>query len=141
MQLSQILCHIDSRPQDSSHHSHCAMRVPLYALWSKECSPDIIFIYLDGILIASCTDQEHEAHLHEVYHLLSDNGMVINLKNSVFGVSELTYLGHCVATSGIMHLESRVTAVSGFPVPTKKSWSLALSQHDQLLSLLHAEVG
>ena len=45
--------------------------------------------------------------------------MVINRKNSVFGVRELIYLGHRITTSGIMSLESRVTAVSDFSVPTK----------------------
>ena len=81
---------------------------------------NFVFIYLDDILIASCTNDEHEVHLHEVFHLLSDNGMVINHKKSVFGVSKLIYLGHCVTTSGIMPLESRVTSVSDFPVPTNK---------------------
>ena len=63
-----------------------------------------IFIYLDDILVASHTDQEHEAHLRQVFHLLSDNGMVINWKKSIFGVKELTYLGHQVTPSGIMPL-------------------------------------
>ena len=81
---------------------------------------NFVFVYLDDILIASCTNEEHEAHLRDVFRLLSDNGMVINRKKSVFGVSELIYLGHRITTSGIMPLESRVTAASDFPVPTNK---------------------
>ena len=81
---------------------------------------NFVFIYLDDILIASCTNEEHEAHFRDVFRLLSDNGMVINHKKSVFGVSKLIYLGHRITTSGIMPLESRVTAVSDFPVPTNK---------------------
>ena len=77
-----------------------------------------VFVYLDDILIASRTAQEHEAHLRQVFRLLSDNGMVINRKKCVFGVSDLIYLGHRVTTSGILPLESRVVAVSDFPVPT-----------------------
>ena len=80
-----------------------------------------VFVYLDDILIASRTAQEHEAHLHQVFRLLSDNGMVINRKKCVFGVSDLIYLGHRVTTSGILPLESRVEAVSDFPVPTNKA--------------------
>ena len=79
-----------------------------------------VFVYLDDILISSYTEQEHEAHLRQVFRLLSDNGMVINRKKSVFGVSELTYLGHRITASGIVPLESRVEAVSDFPVPTNK---------------------
>ena len=81
---------------------------------------NFIFIYLDDILIASCTNDEHEAHLNDIFLLLSDNGMVINHKKSVFGVSKLIYLGHHVTTSGIMPLESRVTAVSDFHCPPTK---------------------
>ena len=81
---------------------------------------NFVFVYLDGILIASCTNHEHEAHLHDVFCLPFNNGMVINCKKNVFGVSELIYLGHHVTTSDIMPLESRVTAVSDFPVPTNK---------------------
>ena len=83
------------------------------------CDVNFIFVHLDDILIASCTDHEHEAHLRDVFRLLSDNSMVINHKKSVFGVSELIHLGHHVTTSGIMLLGSRATAVSDFPVPTK----------------------
>jgi len=79
-----------------------------------------VFIYLDDILIASHTAQEHEEHLRQVFRLLSENGMVINRKKSVFGVSELTYLGHLVTTSGILPLESRVAAVNDFSAPTNK---------------------
>ena len=82
---------------------------------------NFIFVYLDDILIASCTNEEHEAYLRDIFRLLSDNGMVINRKKSVFGVSELIYLGHRITTSGIMPLESRVTAVSDFQCPPTKS--------------------
>lgn len=80
-----------------------------------------VFTYLDDILIASHTEEEHKIHLRQVFRLLSENGMVINRKKSVFGVSELTYLGHRVTASGILPLESRVEAVNEFPVPTSKA--------------------
>ena len=80
-----------------------------------------IFAHLDDILVASLTEQEHETHLRQVFHLLSDNGMVINQKKSMFGVKELTYLGHQVTPSGIMPLKSRVQAENDFPVPTSKA--------------------
>ena len=79
-----------------------------------------VFVYLDDILISSYIEQEHEAHLRQVFRLLPDNGMVINRKKSVFGVSELTYLGHRITASGIVPLEFRVEAVSDFPMSTNK---------------------
>ena len=84
------------------------------------CGIPFVFVYLDDILITSHTEHEHEAHLHQVFRLLSDNGMVINRK-SVFSVSELTYLGQHVTSSGIMPLKSRVEAVNNFPASTSKA--------------------
>jgi cleavage and polyadenylation specificity factor subunit 1 len=80
-----------------------------------------VFVYLDDILIASDSLSEHDQHLRQVFRLLSDNGMVINQRKSVFGVSELTYLGHIVAPSGITPLRSRVDAVQNFAVPDSKT--------------------
>ena len=67
-----------------------------------------------------------------------------NWKKSMFGINELTYLGHQVTPSGIMPLRSSVQAVNDFPMPTSKA-SLqgqppALPEHDQLLPPLHAKV-
>ena len=42
------------------------------------CQLDFAFFYLDDILIASSSDEEHFDHLRQVFHLLSINGLVIN---------------------------------------------------------------
>ena len=85
------------------------------------CDILFVFAYLDDILVNSRTEQEHETHLHQVFHLLSDNGMVIIRKKSMFSIEELTYLGHQLTPSGIMPLKSRVQAMNDFPVPISKA--------------------
>ena len=65
-----------------------------------------IFVYLDDILVASTTTTDHTNHLREVFQLLSANGLVVNCAKCVFGVSELTYLGHLVNAKGITPLPS-----------------------------------
>ena len=66
------------------------------------------FVYLDDILIASATPEDHSRHLLELFQLLSSHGISINRKKCVFGQEEVKYLGHCVSASGISPLSSRV---------------------------------
>ena len=47
---------------------------------------NFVFVYLDDILIASCTNEEHEAHLCDVFRLLSDNAWSLTVRR-VFLVS------------------------------------------------------
>lgn len=79
-----------------------------------------VFVYLDDILVASKTPEEHRQHLREVFQLLSDNGLVINRAKCVFGVEELIYLGHMVNSTGIRPMKERVDAVLNFPAPKTK---------------------
>ena len=39
------------------------------------------FVYLDDILVASATPEQHEADLRTVFSLLTTNGLVVNIKN------------------------------------------------------------
>ena len=72
------------------------------------CQLDFASVYLDNILIASSSDNEHFDHLRQVFDLLSTNGRVIGLSKCVFGVTELDYLGHKVTIKGIQPLSDRI---------------------------------
>jgi len=80
-----------------------------------------VFVYLDDILIASKSPQEHEQHLRHVFRLLSANGLVLNKAKCVFGVNELDFLGHRVTPEGIRPMPERVTAIREYPVPSNKA--------------------
>ena len=60
-----------------------------------------VFVYLDDLLIASKSPEEHEAHLREVFTLIRRNGLFINKSKCLLGVSSLTFLGHMVNKDGI----------------------------------------
>ena len=47
------------------------------------------FVYLDDILIASKSRQEHFVHLRKVFSLLEENGLAVNFKKCELGVKEL----------------------------------------------------
>ena len=77
-----------------------------------------VFAYVDDLLIASKSPEEHTTHLDLLFERLRNHGIVINAANSVFGVPELEFLGHWLDFSGIRPLPSKVQAIKDFPRPT-----------------------
>ncbi|GFN96957.1 Pol polyprotein [Plakobranchus ocellatus] len=69
------------------------------------------FVYLDDILVASHSPQEHSQHLQHLFTLLSFNGLVINKAKCIFGADELDFLGQYVSADGITPLADRVVAL------------------------------
>lgn len=69
------------------------------------------FVYLDDILVASHSPQEHYQHLQQLFTLLSSNRVVINKTKCGFGAEELDFLGHHVSATGIALLPDRIAAL------------------------------
>ena len=76
------------------------------------------YAYIDDLLVASSSPEEHKVHLWSVLQCLSDHGIVINPSKCKFGVTELDFLGHRVSSDGIQPLQERVKAIQEFPIPT-----------------------
>ena len=79
-----------------------------------------VFVYMDDILVASNTPEEHDQHLQILFTCLSQYVLVINPDKCKFVDSTLDFLGHCVSSVGIATLEDRVEAICNFPVPHNK---------------------
>ena len=73
------------------------------------------YAYIDNLLIASSSTDEHKHHLRAVFQCLNEYGIVINPLKCVFGIKELTFLGHHVSNSGIRLLEDKLQVVRDFP--------------------------
>ena len=95
---------------------------------------DFVFIYLDDILIASSSLDEHLQHLRSLFQRLSDHGLVINPAKCEFGKSEVNFLSHTISAAGIGPHITRVEAVPTFPVPQDKK---ALHQFVGLINYYH----
>ena len=76
-----------------------------------------LFVYLDDILVASASAEEHMTHLRQLFERLNEYGLIINPAKCLFGQSSITFLGHYVTPQGAVPLPARVAAVSGFPRP------------------------
>ena len=76
------------------------------------------FVYLDDILIASATLEEHLEDLRKVFTILNENGLVVNRKKCVLGQSRIEFLGHEVDSQGIRPLKEKVEAILAVKPPT-----------------------
>jgi hypothetical protein len=76
------------------------------------------FVYLDDILVASVTTEQHEGHLRELFRRLAAHGLVVNVDKCEFGREEIDFLGHRISASGASPLPQKVDAIRKFPQPT-----------------------
>ena len=76
-----------------------------------------VFIYMDDILVASKSPEEHKEHLREVLQILRDNNLYVNLEKCHFNMPEVNYLGHVVGRGGIRPDPKKVQIVQDWPQP------------------------
>lgn len=78
-----------------------------------------VFAYLDDILIGSSSIEENIKHTDIVLKRLHQNGLVINADKCVFGVADVTFLGHRLTPDGFSPLPDRIQAILKIPRPTE----------------------
>ena len=76
-----------------------------------------VFVYLDDVLVASPTAEQHKSDLRQLFSALRQFGLVLNVNKCVFGVQELEFLGHKVSQRGIRPLPEKVEAVQQLERP------------------------
>ena len=76
------------------------------------------FVYIDDILVASETEEEHLKDLKVVLDLLRENGLVTNREKCILGRSSIEFLGYRVDANGISPLPERVEAIRQMKRPT-----------------------
>lgn len=79
---------------------------------------DFVYTYLDDILIASETQEEHLQHLTALLDRLSQHGVTINADKCSFGQNTIEFLGHRLSASGIDPVEAKTDAILTFPEPS-----------------------
>ena len=79
-----------------------------------------IFVYVDDVLVASRTLEEHEDHLREVFNRLRQVRLTMNVEKCVLARPTVEFLGHTISSAGIRPLQEKVDAILQFPPPTSK---------------------
>ncbi|UYV65624.1 hypothetical protein LAZ67_3004897 [Cordylochernes scorpioides] len=78
---------------------------------------DFAFVYLDDILVASKTEEEHYSHLETLFSRLNSYGLRINLSKSKFLVQEIDFLGYLITSHGVKPLPTKVKAILEYKKP------------------------
>lgn len=75
-------------------------------------------VYLDDIVVASPTFEQHLKDLGNVLSRLSEAGLSLKLEKCHFCKPSLRYLGYVVTPEGLSPDESKVSAIRDFPPPS-----------------------
>ena len=78
------------------------------------------FVYLDDVLVASSSFDDHLVDVRAVLTRLQEFGLVINPDKSYFCQDSVEFLGHTVTATGISPLEKHAAAISSFAAPASK---------------------
>ncbi|GKB53307.1 RNA-directed DNA polymerase [Tanacetum coccineum] len=77
-----------------------------------------VVIYFDDILIYSSSLEQHLSHLRQIFSVLRDQKLYANGKKCHFLVTEVTFLGYIVTSSGIQMDPAKVKAIISWPTPS-----------------------
>jgi len=78
---------------------------------------DFCYAYLDDILVASSSAEEHHKHLKLLFERLQEYGVVINPAKCTFGETEVQFLGYKVSGKGTRPLPERVKVIQEYDLP------------------------
>ena len=74
----------------------------------------------DDIFIWGDTKQSHDSRLRDVLSCIRSSGLKLNPSKCVFGVNEITYLGHRLTADGVKPDPRKISAICDMPAPKNK---------------------
>lgn len=80
-------------------------------------SVDFVTLYVDDILIASRSFEEHKEHLQYVLNKLKRGGLTVNWEKSKLLQHEINFLGYIISPEGIRANPDKVESIVSFPEP------------------------
>ena len=81
----------------------------------------MVVAYLDDILVAGKTEQEHLTNLAQVLERLDSAGMKLKKEKCAFCLPQVEYLGHIISAEGLCPAASKVKAIKEAPKPSSLS--------------------
>lgn len=82
-----------------------------------------IFVYIDDVLVASESEEQHGKDLQLVFEILHNHNLKLSLEKCKFFSSELDFLGYAINAQGIRPSQEKLLPIAEFPQP-KDSKSL-----------------
>ena len=81
---------------------------------------EFVFVYLDDVLVASRTVEEHEEHFRTLFQRLAEHDLVVSPGKCQFGRRSIEFLGHIVSKDSVQPLPDKVAAIAGYPKPATR---------------------
>ncbi|GFU32587.1 retrovirus-related Pol polyprotein from transposon opus [Trichonephila clavipes] len=78
---------------------------------------DFVIPYLDDVLVASSSEEEHSEHLKIVFERFQQYGLRINISKSVMGADQVEYLGFMITAEDSSPLPEIIEAISNYKLP------------------------
>ncbi|UYV60238.1 hypothetical protein LAZ67_1000518 [Cordylochernes scorpioides] len=78
---------------------------------------DFAYAYIDDVLIASDSENQHVSHLQQLFGRLRDYGLTINETKCTFSQPSVKFLGFIITNAGISPDPQRVQAIKDIPIP------------------------
>src|SRR5882762_1897438 len=78
-----------------------------------------IFVYMDDILIATRTLEEHRRIVHQVLHILESNRLFLKPEKCEFKKDEVEYLGLCLQAGQLTMDPIKLKGIMDWPTPKK----------------------
>ncbi|XP_062702559.1 uncharacterized protein K02A2.6-like isoform X1 [Aedes albopictus] len=80
-----------------------------------------LIVYMDDLLLHGETEEAHDRTLEEVMKRIAEMKLKINEQKSVFGVSELFFLGYHISEDGIRPTGDKIQAIQNLQPPKSDS--------------------
>ena len=112
----------------------------------------MVMAYIDDIVIATETVEDHMARLREVFECLREAGFKLRVAKCNFMKSEIKYLGHVVSAEGVKPDPKAVAKMRDWEIPRNKTemqrflgfanyYHEFIPWHAKLVAPLHAVTG
>jgi len=76
-----------------------------------------LFVYIDDLIVFSNSYEEHLDDLFEVFKIIRENGLKLNLEKCNFFQNKVELLGHTISTDGIEPIQTKVKVVAEWLPP------------------------